>query len=486
MAGALASAWWWNDVAAVLGGVIGAAIWFVLRALLWTGRQGRLDAALWTIVWAIAWVMLAVVVHHLLHLWRWQGQGDESLHEQVLLTFVAGSTAAVVGSVILASLQEWAERVRGSRGKAAQRRARTRRGTMKDDHPTTTLLPTGVGAAIFAAVLFGASTPFAKLLLGEMRPGLLAGLLYLGSGLGLSVIYLVRRKGTTTEAPLVRSDVPWLAGAVFFGGVLGPLLLMLGLSGTPASTASLLLNLEGVFTALLAWFAFHENFDRRIALGMGLIVLGGALLSWQGTAGVSLPLGSLAVAGACLCWGIDNNLTQKVSAGDPLQVTAIKGAVAGSVNLAIALMLGASLPRVSVIGGALLVGLLGYGVSLVLFVLSLRHIGTARTGAYFSLAPFVGAAVSLLLLREPIGLAFGAAAALMGLGVWLHLTERHEHAHHHETLTHSHRHVHDEHHQHEHPPGVDPSEPHTHEHTHEPLTHSHPHYPDIHHRHRHA
>lgn len=346
-------------------------------------------------------------------------------------------------------------------------------------------LPAGVGAAVLAAVLFGASTPFAKLLLGKMPPVLLAGLLYLGSGIGLTLLYLGRRRNTG-EAPLARKDLPWLAGAVLFGGILGPVLLMIGLVSTPASTASLLLNLEGVFTALLAWFAFHENFDRRIALGMLLIVAGGVLLSWQGAEGLALPVGSVAVAGACLCWGIDNNLTQKVSAGNPVQVAAIKGAVAGSVNLAVALFLGARLPRSTVLEGSLLVGFLGYGCSLVLFVLALRHIGTARTGAYFSLAPFVGAAVSILLLGEPVSPLFAAAAVLMGAGVWLHLTEKHEHQHTHEPIAHSHPHLHDEHHQHAHDEDVDPSEPHTHWHRHEPLTHTHPHYPDIHHRHAHS
>lgn len=346
-------------------------------------------------------------------------------------------------------------------------------------------LPTGAAFALAAALLFGASTPLAKLLLGQVSPVLLAGLLYLGSGLGLTLLFLVRRRTARSEAPLTRADAPWLAGAVFFGGVLGPVLLMFGLRATPAAAASLLLNLEAVFTALLAWFAFHENVDRRIALGMLLIIAGGALLSWPGGAGMRLPVGSLLVAGACLCWAIDNNLTQKVSAGDPLQIAAIKGAAAGTVNLAVALWLGARLPSAPILAGALLVGLFGYGISLVLFVLALRHVGTARTGAYFSLAPFVGAAVSLPLLREPIGWPFLLAAALMGLGVWLHLTERHAHEHTHEPMTHSHRHVHDAHHQHPHDAGVDPAEPHTHPHTHEPITHTHPHFPDIHHRHRH-
>jgi drug/metabolite transporter (DMT)-like permease len=346
---------------------------------------------------------------------------------------------------------------------------------------------TGILVAILAAILFGISTPFAKLLLGNMPPVLLAGLLYLGSGVGLSILYLVRRQRSAeaSEAGLTRKDMPWLAGAVFFGGVLGPVLLMLGLSSTPASSASLLLNLEGVFTALLAWFVFHENFDRRIALGMVLIVAGGVILSWQGAEGFSLPVGSLAIAGACFCWGIDNNLTQKVSASDPYQVTAIKGAVAGTVNLIVALSLGAKFPPAGTVAGALVVGFFGYGLSLVLFVLALRYIGTARTGAYFSLAPFVGAVVSLLLLHEAVSPLFLLSASFMGIGVWLHLTEKHEHEHYHEYMEHSHRHVHDEHHQHEHEPGIDPTEPHTHWHVHEPMTHTHPHYPDIHHRHKH-
>jgi drug/metabolite transporter (DMT)-like permease len=246
-----------------------------------------------------------------------------------------------------------------------------------------------------------------------------------------------------------------------------------------------LLNLEGVFTATLAWFVFKENFDRRIAIGMVLIVVGGIVLSWQGSGGFSLPVGSLAIAGACLCWGIDNNLTQKVSGSDPYQITAIKGVVAGSVNLLIALSLGAKFPSVPIVFESLGIGFLGYGVSLVLFVLALRHIGTARTGAYFSRAPFVGAVISVLLLHDSVGPFLLVAALLMGIGVWLHLSEKHEHEHYHEYLEHSHRHVHDEHHQHEHEPGVDPTEPHTHWHVHQPMTHTHPHYPDIHHRHGH-
>ncbi len=287
------------------------------------------------------------------------------------------------------------------------------------------------------------------------------------------------------EAPIARADLPWLVGAVVAGGILGPVLLMSGLRYTPASAASLLLNLEGVFTALLAWFVFRENFDRRIALGLALIMAGGVVLSWEGGAGggPALALGPLAIAAACFCWAVDNNLTQKVSGADPLHLAAIKGAVAGTVNLALAILTGVRRPSVALAMGALVVGFLGYGLSLALFILALRHLGTARTGAYFSLAPFVGAAVSLIVLRESIGRPFLTAGILMGIGAWLHLTERHEHEHHHHKVEHSHRHVHDEHHQHGHEAGITPAEPHTHVHVHEPMTHRHPHYPDIHHRH---
>jgi drug/metabolite transporter (DMT)-like permease len=344
--------------------------------------------------------------------------------------------------------------------------------------------PSGIAFALAAAVLFGLATPFAKILVGSIAPVMMAGLLYLGSGGGLLLLRAMRG-GAGREASLSRRDLPFLAGVVIAGGVLGPLLLMWGLRGSAAFVTSLLLNLEGVFTALLAWFVFHENFDRRVATGMAAIVAGGVVLSWSG-GGSTSPLATAAVVGACLCWAIDNNLTQKISAADPLQVAAVKGAVAGAVNLTIGLVAGSRMPAVDRLAGAVLVGFLGYGVSLTLFVLALRHLGTARTGAYFSVAPFVGALASIVVLHEPATTRLLAGGALMAAGVWLHLTERHEHEHSHEPLTHTHRHVHDEHHRHVHEPGNDLRAPHTHEHTHEPLTHGHPHYPDLHHRHRHG
>lgn len=346
----------------------------------------------------------------------------------------------------------------------------------------------GILSALGAATLFGASTPLAKLLVGTVPPILLAGLLYLGSGVGLLAWFLLRRLQTgrrAREAALTRCDVPWLGGAILSGGVIGPLLLMLGLVHAPAANASLLLNLESVFTALLAWFVFRENFDRRIALGMAAIVAGGVLLSWPEHAGENTSLWTLAVIGACLAWAIDNNLTRRIAASDAVQIAGLKGLVAGLINTAIAFTLGYSLPDAVTVAAAGIVGVLGYGVSLALFVVALRHLGSARTGAYFAIAPFIGAALSLVLLRETPGMLFWGAAGLMAAGVWLHLTERHAHRHEHELLAHTHRHVHDAHHRHDHDFAWDGTEPHTHYHEHAPLVHSHPHYPDIHHRHRH-
>ncbi len=339
--------------------------------------------------------------------------------------------------------------------------------------------------ALLAAALFGASTPFAKLLVGELPPILLAGLLYLGSGIGLAVVRLIRDRGWK-PAGLAQSEWPWLLGAILFGGVLGPVALLFGLMTTSGSTASLLLNLEAVLTAVIAWVVFKENADRRIVLGMVVIVAGGVVLSWPtAETGASNWIGPLAVAVACVCWAIDNNLTRKVSASDAFFIAGTKGLIAGTINTLIALSLGAALPDTGTTLTTMTVGLLGYGISLILFVLALRGLGTARTGAYFSTAPFIGAAVALALLGESTTWPFWLAAGLMGWGVWLHLTEHHEHVHMHEPMEHSHRHVHDEHHQHPHDFSWDSDKPHDHEHRHIAVAHKHPHFPDIHHRHAH-
>ena len=305
--------------------------------------------------------------------------------------------------------------------------------------------------------------------------------------MGLGLVHLVRGLlgVPAPEAPLRRGDLPWLGLVVLAGGVIGPVLLMLGLARAPASSAALLLNLEGLATMAIAWLWFKENVDRRLLIGAATILVGAVLLSWQGgPAGVGL--GALAIVGACLAWGVDNNLTRKLSSADPVQIAAIKGVVAGTVNLVLSFVHGAQPPAAGAIAGAGVVGFFGYGVSLVLFVLALRHLGTARTGAYFSTAPFLGAALALVLFREPITVPLIGAAVLMGVGVYLHLSERHEHQHAHEALDHEHGHVHDEHHQHAHDPGDPTGEPHTHWHHHAPMRHKHPHYPDLHHRHGHV
>jgi drug/metabolite transporter (DMT)-like permease len=343
------------------------------------------------------------------------------------------------------------------------------------------LRQTGVPAALGAALLFGAGTPLAKWLLDAVSPWLLAGLLYLGSGLGLT-LYRALIQSPAVRFP--RNEVTWFAGAIFAGGIVGPVLLMIGLTGMPASGASLLLNAEGVFTALLAWFVFKENFDRRIAFGMGAIVAGAVVLSWPGEARFAGLWPMLAVLGACFAWGIDNNLTRRISLTDATWIASVKGLVSGVVNLIMAFSLGASMPALPNLAGAMVVGLLAYGVSLALFVVGLRHLGTARTGAYFSVAPFFGALLALL-MGEPVTMPLLIAGALMALGTWLHLTERHEHGHTHVEMAHDHEHVHDEHHRHDHDDSVTPGSKHRHLHWHKPLTHTHAHFPDAHHRHTH-
>jgi len=345
----------------------------------------------------------------------------------------------------------------------------------------------GVPAALAAAVLFGVSTPLAKLLLAQASPWLLAALLYLGSGVGLWLLRRIRRAPAARPAP---GEWRWLAGAILSGGVIAPVLLMTGLAAMPASGAALLLNAESVFTALLAWFAFKENLDRRIALGMFAIVAGAVVLSWP--AGATVEFASLwpalAVLGACFGWAVDNNLTRKVALSDASWIAMVKGLAAGATNLVLAVGLGAAWPGAVPVLGAAIVGFLSYGASLAWFVIALRHLGAARTGAYFSVAPFFGALTALGLLGEPVTPALLLGGALMAVGVWLHLTERHAHEHTHEALEHAHAHTHgvgDEHHDHEHDEPVPAGTRHSHRHRHVALPHAHAHFPDAHHRHPH-
>jgi drug/metabolite transporter (DMT)-like permease len=309
---------------------------------------------------------------------------------------------------------------------------------------------------------------------------MLAAIFYCASGLGLGLFRVAVRRG---EPSLTRRDAPWLAGAIVAGGVGGPILMMFGLTRAGGGVASLLLTLEGVATALIAWFVFKENFDRRVAAGLAAIVTGAMVLAWEGHGGNAVGLA--AILGACVCWGIDNNLTRKIADADPVAIAMWKGLVGGPVMLALALVVGAQVPDAATVGYASLVGLFGIGASLAMFVRALRDLGAARTGAYFSTAPFVGAAGAIVLLGEPVTLRFGIAGLLMAFGVYLHLTERHAHEHEHAPTTHTHMHSHDLHHRHAHGPGDPRGEPHSHRHAHVRLRHSHRHTPDAHHMHEH-
>jgi drug/metabolite transporter (DMT)-like permease len=349
--------------------------------------------------------------------------------------------------------------------------------------------------AILAAVLFGSSAPLSKILLNDLQPITLAGLLYLGSGLFAILFSIVRKpirnvhgQSVQTEAGLRKPDLPWLAGAIMAGGILGPILLLVGLQRTPASTAALLLNFESVATVIVAAFVFKEAIGKRIWWAIGLIAIASIILSWNASDQWGISLGAFAVLGACLMWGIDNNLTCNISAKDPMAIVMVKGFVAGGFSLALSLLLGYAVPGVETISIALLVGSLCYGASISLFVLALRNLGAARTGTLFATAPFVGVLLSFLFLREILTLQFLLSLPLMLLGTWFLLTEDHGHAHTHERLLHEHCHQHnDQHHEHNH---IDdqlapyPVEEHSHWHRHD-NNHSHDHVPDIHHRHDH-
>jgi drug/metabolite transporter (DMT)-like permease len=342
--------------------------------------------------------------------------------------------------------------------------------------------------ALLAAALFGASAPLSKLLLTGLGPFSLAALLYLGSGFGLLIFTLVShgfKSDATRESPLTRQDWPWLLGAIACGGVAAPVLLLWGLSGTSGSEASLLLSTEGLLTVLVSAVAFREHVGRRVWAGAALMLVASILLMREPGGRLGFSLHAAAIIGACALWALDNNLTRPLSGLNPATIAMTKGLVAGSVNLGLAWLLGESAPSVTHAALAMVLGSLAYGASLFLYILAMRHLGSARAAAHFGTAPFIGAVLSLVILSEPITWVLLVACALMLWATWLTLSERHEHAHLHPAMAHSHRHVHDEHHRHEHNPDAGP-EPHAHWHRHEPLTHDHAHLPDLHHRHGHT
>lgn len=340
--------------------------------------------------------------------------------------------------------------------------------------------------ALLAALLFGASAPLAKLLLGEVPPTLLAALLYLGSGIGMFIFQRLQKAAHShvAEAQISRTDWPWLLGAILAGGVAAPITLLFSLRSTPAATASLLLNFEGVATTLIAFFAFKEAISRRAWLAIVCIALASILLSIHFGATWGISWGGLGILAACFLWGLDNNFTRHVSSKDPLMIVTAKGLGAGFVSLVIALLIGAPFPRWPIILGAMLLGSLSYGASIALFIHALRELGTARTSALFSTAPLAGVILSVLLFQEYPTLLFLLAVPLMLIGTLLLVNEDHAHEHKHEELTHEHSHNHDDgHHDHVHDHPV--LGRHSHVHNHARQVHSHPHMPDLHHRHAH-
>jgi len=343
-----------------------------------------------------------------------------------------------------------------------------------------TLSP-GAARGLGAALLFGLSTPVAKLLLPGSGPFMVASLLYLGSAAGFLLLGPFARRGR--EAPLRRTDLPLLAGVTLAGGVAGPVLLLIGLSRLDGTSAALLLNLELPFTVGLAVGLFGESLAAREVAGAVAILAGGLLLAAGGAGGRADAVGALAVAGATLGWAVDNNLSQRLALRDPFAVVRVKALVAGAVNLGLALAVGERLPAGRALAGILVTGFLGYGVSIVLHMLAIRELGAARQGALFASAPFAGALAALPILGERLSARAALAGAVMALGVAAILRTRHAHLHTHAPMEHEHVHVHDAHHQHAHDGPVE--EPPSHPHAHEPLTHDHAHTPDAHHRHGH-
>lgn len=343
----------------------------------------------------------------------------------------------------------------------------------------------GPAFAILSAALFGVSPSFAKLIVGKMSPVLLAGLLYLGSGLGLQLILFWQRQHTLRALrKLAFQQKLKLAGAVLVGGILAPLCLTFGIQSGSAFEISLLLNLETAATTLIAWLVFREHVGGRVWIGKAFLVVGAAVITIQPMNGSAFSRSALLILAACFLWGVDNNLTRDVEDLSPLALASLKGWIAGSFNTALAIALGRSVSTSIQVLGSLLIGALSYGVSLVLFVKALRDVGSARASTYFSIGPFFGMLAALILFGEqPLAYQY-ISAGLMSVGLWVLYGERHGHVHHHELIQHNHKHIHDEHHQHSHN-GTEEPEPHDHEHTHEPLTHSHVHWPDIHHRHKH-
>lgn len=330
-----------------------------------------------------------------------------------------------------------------------------------------------------AAVLFGATTPFAARLAHDVSAPLLAGLLYLGAAMAVLPLF----RGRDARFSGTRDAIKPLAVSVVFGGFMAPLVLTVGLARTTGATASLLLNFELPATALLAAMVFREHLGRRVVAGTALVMSAGAAVSWAGSP--SFRVGALLIVGACLCWAVDNCVTANLDTVAPETITLAKGLVAGTSNLLIGLVVGGALPSFGVVVAALCLGTVGYGISITLWVSGARDLGAARGQLVFAAAPFVGVGIAWLALGEPVRVVQVIAIVLAAFGVTAVVGSSHEHSHHHHTATHTHEHDHDEHHRHVHDDAIGVGDSHAHLHDHVALAHAHPHVPDVHHRHDH-
>jgi drug/metabolite transporter (DMT)-like permease len=340
---------------------------------------------------------------------------------------------------------------------------------------------------MFSATLFGLSSPLAKILVKDISPIALAGLLYLGAFIGLASYYIIRKIlsiDTNRTLPLGKRDIPWLVGAIASGGIVAPICLMFGLQVTSGFSASLFLNLEGIATAVIAIFFFHENAGKRLWLALLCMTIAGILLAWNTEQNHFNIVGPLLITMACLGWGIDNNLTRRISEKDPIQIVMLKGVIAGTISLSMAFLLGERISFNGQLLFALLLGAFSYGISLVFFVKALKGLGSSRTGVFYSFGPFIGALASIIILKEWLGWLMFPAIVLMMVGVWLIIYERHSHEHYHQVVEHNHLHRHDDlHHNHTHTEKV--PDTHAHVHTHAEISHEHAHWPDTDHQHTH-
>jgi drug/metabolite transporter (DMT)-like permease len=349
-----------------------------------------------------------------------------------------------------------------------------------------------VAMAVLAAALYGVSAPVAKLLLVEIPPTLMAALLYLGAGFGMAIILVVRglSRAKQTEAKITSRELPYVVGMIVLD-IMAPIFLMLGLSMTTASNASLLNNFEIVATSLIALFVFKEAIGKRMWIAIALITFSSIILSVEDLSSFAFSIGSIFVLAACLCWGLENNCTRMLSIKDPLQIVVIKGFGSGIGCLIISIVLHEFSNNVPYILVALGLGFLSYGFGIFLYISSQRELGAARTSAYYAAAPFIGVIISWIALHEKITGSFLIALTIMLVGAYLAISEKHGHSHLHEEITHEHMHDHNDlHHDHVHMDLLlghahEALGPHSHIHTHQTMVHQHTHTPNIHHRHTH-